>query len=484
MRLLSCPAFLSFLLLTSLALSPGCKKSDSPPASGAAASKVVPAPVALAEPAPQEAHASESGIQWIENDYAKALALAKSEKKPLVIDMWADWCHTCLAMKKGVLSDRGLSSVAGDYVWLAVDTEDPDSAAAMAKFPPKVWPTFLVVSPLDESIQASQMGSCSVSAFRGFLTRGTAGHLAQREAGGDLEKGSPLARVRAGDRAWIAGDYAEAAASYDKALQGSAPDWSHRAQTQMNQISALAKLDDKKACARLGASKLDAIAAHKNSASSAFIYYAGTCAAALGKAEAAKLRARLLDASDMMLADADAPLSYDDRSDVLGVSRALAEELRQAERAQDYARTQQKLLAQAVKEAHSATEEMTYVWHQVEVHAFLGEGEAILPWVESLETRLPEEYDPPYRKAWLLAKMKRNQEAHAALQVALPLVRGARRGRLLSLDADVYKAQGNQAKERESREAVLAHYQSLPEGQRSQSKIDSAQEALAAMDGK
>lgn len=471
------------LPLLALSVTLGCKKAEQPK-ENAGATAAETGGVEIADTPATKAvgdHGGESGIVWVENDYTKALALARETSKPLVIDMWADWCHTCLAMKNSVLSDLGLAAVAGDFIWLAVDTENPASATAMAKFPPKVWPTFFVVSPEDESVQATQLGSCSVSDFRDFLSRGAGGHLAGLEAGGKLPEGGPLSHLRNGDRQWLAADYAGAAKSYAAALAAGDSDWSHKAPTLKNLIAATAKLEDKAACAKLGSEKLDEIAAHKSSASTDFVYYAGSCAEALGEPEASKLRLRLLATLDKILADDKAALSYDDRSDALGSSRAIAEELKDKARALAYAKTQQALLAKAVKESQSASEEMTYVWHQVEVHNFLGEGEAILPWVASLEKRLPKEYDPPYRKAWLLAKMDRNEEAHAALQVALPLVEGARRGRLLSLDAELYKAEKNTAKERETREAVLTHYESLPVGLRSQSKIDSAKKALAEM---
>src|SRR5690606_23130319 len=99
-------------------------------------------------------------------------------------------------------------------------------------------------------------------------------------------------------------------------------------------------------------------------------------------------------------------------------------------------------------DARGPRDEMTYVWHQVEVHSFLGEGEKILPWVESLETRLPDEYDPPYRKAWLLLRMERHDEAQAALAPALALAVAGRKGLMLSLSADIYQAQGDVKKER------------------------------------
>jgi thiol:disulfide interchange protein len=36
-----------------------------------------------------------SGIVFLEDDYPSALAKAKAEKKPLFLDSWATWCHSC-----------------------------------------------------------------------------------------------------------------------------------------------------------------------------------------------------------------------------------------------------------------------------------------------------------------------------------------------------------------------------------------------------
>src|SRR5689334_21029263 len=37
-------------------------------------------------------------LAWIEDDYPAALACARAKKVPLVLDLWAPWCHTCLSM--------------------------------------------------------------------------------------------------------------------------------------------------------------------------------------------------------------------------------------------------------------------------------------------------------------------------------------------------------------------------------------------------
>ena len=212
-----------------------------------------------------------------------------------------------------------------------------------------------------------------------------------------------------------------------------------------------------------------------------FLYYAASCAEALEEPETTQLRTRSLEAVRAILADDDAALSNDDRSDALATARAIALELKNESLAKTLATEQQALLKKAAAQAGTALEEMTYIWHQVEVHAFLGQGEAILPWVEALEAKLPNEYDPPYRRAWLLLKLDRHAEAHTAVARALPLAHGARKGRILSLDADIFKAEGNKEKEHERRAAVVAHYEGLPTGMASAKKLANAKKALAAV---
>ncbi len=425
---------------------------------------------------------SSGSIVWIEDDYPAALEKAKRLGKPLLIDMWADWCHTCLAMKKGTLQDPGLSPLADSVVWLSIDSENPKNAYAMATFSPRVWPSFFVVSPVNESVQATQLGSCSVREFRSFVERGSAGHLSQLEDGGFLQEDSPLLHLRMADRAVLAQDLDEAAKQYAEALRYGGDTWEHAPVTYKKQLSALSRSEDKTACTKLAQTALPTMIATPSSASTDFVYYASTCADALEGEQAQKAyRKTLTNALDTILAAPNAALSSDDRSDALATSRSISEKIGDQEAARQYALQQQALLKTAVAGAQSAKEEMTYVWHQVEVHAYLEQGEAILPWVQKLTLALPNEYDPPYRLAWLFSKMKRYDEALDAITIALPLAQGARKGRVLSLQADIYKSQGNAAAERASRQAVVAHYKALAKGMVSPSKITRAEEALAKL---
>ncbi|HET6612194.1 MAG TPA: thioredoxin family protein, partial [Kofleriaceae bacterium] len=145
-----------------------CQDLHAPPTGDRAGAKVsatapAPAPAGTAltpAPAPPPAAAAEAEtLPWIHDDYAAALADAKKRNLPVAIDMWAPWCHTCLSMQATVLADQSFAPLADRFVWLSIDTDKPQNAAVLEKFPVAMWPTFYVVSPAAEAIEARHLGA-------------------------------------------------------------------------------------------------------------------------------------------------------------------------------------------------------------------------------------------------------------------------------------------------------------------------------------
>lgn len=421
----------------------------------------------------------EGPLRWFRDDYAAALACARAQGKPLFIDDWAPWCHTCLSMKHTVFIDPALAPYAERFVWLAVDTDKPDNAEVVGKFPPQVWPTFFVIAPADESIQARYLGAASLAQFREFLDEG---ERAYRESQGDaLPADSPLGKLRDGDRAVVAGDWSAAATAYADAVASARVDWPRRPAALVSLISAYYKAGDSERCAALAEVEH---AATGNSVSAAdFAYYAARCAERLAEqgADAARVRAlreQLLAHLGQVADDAGAPLATDDRSEALRVMRELALALGDKTRADALAERQRALLDQAWQSAETPLEAMTFAWPAAEVYDYLGAGAELVPKLEKLEAELPSQYDPPYRLAWVQHRLGQHEQALAAAERARDKLYGPRKANALRLIADIHAARGEREAVVAARQAVVELYESLPEGQARPSALEDARAAL------
>jgi thioredoxin-like negative regulator of GroEL len=415
-------------------------------------------------------------LRWFHDDYAAALACARAANKPLFIDDWAPWCHTCLSMKHTVFLDPGLAPVADRFVWLAIDTDRPENAEAVGKFPPQVWPTFYVVAPADESVQGRYLGAASLEQFREFLHHGQQAFLESQ--GAALAEDSLLGRVRAGDRANTAGDFQAANAAYTAALAMAPPDWPRRPDVLVALISARYRSGDHDGCVALA--EVEADRTGRSSSAADFTYYAASCAGKIAdRGRARRLRERLATRLAEVLDDAGAPLAVDDRSEGLRVLREIRAELGDAAGARKLAERQRALLDKAWAEAPTPFAAMTYAWPAAEVYVYLGEGQKLLPALQKLEAELPRQYDPPARLAWVHFRIGALDAALSAAGRALDLAYGPRKAYVQALIADIHAERDDHASEIAARKAVVAIYEALPEGQKRPAALADARAALA-----
>src|SRR6266545_4135006 len=278
---------LHLVLSAALAASAGCRnrgqEGDRAQTPGAAPAGTGPARAPAPSPAPSPVKPAMQGparvdIPFISDDYAGALARARAEKKPLFIDMWAPWCHTCLSMKQFVMVDPSLAPYLDRFVWLEIDTDRPVNAALLTRLEVNTWPTFYVLTPEGESVEARHLGAASIAQLRELLDQGEAGHQDAMAAAGKLPSGSAMALVRAGDRAAAARDYAAADKAYDEALATAPHGWSRTADVLVKQIAARYRGGNVAGCAELGMRDAGRAGQGHTASVTDFAFYADACA--------------------------------------------------------------------------------------------------------------------------------------------------------------------------------------------------------------
>jgi thiol:disulfide interchange protein DsbD len=94
----------------------------------------------------EELHASESRLTW-ETSEAIAVAKAKAEKRPLLVDFTAEWCGACKELSKHTFADPRVMAEAAHFVAVkidATDDEDPQIDAVKGKYKVVGLPTVVV----------------------------------------------------------------------------------------------------------------------------------------------------------------------------------------------------------------------------------------------------------------------------------------------------------------------------------------------------
>jgi thioredoxin-like negative regulator of GroEL len=410
-------------------------------------------------------------MRWFEDDYAGAVACAKQSKRPIVVDLWAPWCHTCLSMQTTVFTDPSFASERDRFVWLALDTDREQNAAALQKLSISAWPTFYVLSP-DASVLARFVGAASVQQFHEFLAAGV-----KAQAGGVA---AADAHVLGAERALAVKDYDTADAELAAALAAAPKDWPRRPELLNSIILTKLKKTDLEGCLATAEQHMDETG--NAAAASDFLVTAMNCAEQRAKDEPDRvkaLRERAVARWNQLVADTKAPLSVDDRSDAMASLRETLEALGNKDEAHQVAEKQRALLDDAAAKAPTPIAAMTYNWPRAEVYVYLGKPLDLVPALEKSAKDLPDQYDPRARLGWIYLKAGKLAEAARWTDDALKLVYGPRKGRLLTQRADIAAAAGDKATERQYRDAAVKLYESLPPGQQAPEALAKAKQALA-----
>jgi tetratricopeptide (TPR) repeat protein len=351
-------------------------------------------------------------LPFIEDDYGRALSEARARGLPLFIDAWATWCHSCLSMRSYVLSDPSLQALSSRFVWLSLDTERAENAPAVTRLGVKVLPTLFVVDPTSERTRIAHEGSLTASELARLLESEEAG------AGGTPEAtATRLASLAASKR------FAECVATgADEAPR--MPPGTALADVLRSAIGCATELSDR-------------------------------------APERARLP-ELVATGERVVSDPNQPILADDRSDLYDYLVDALHRLGRDDEARRLAGAWATLLEDQA--AHAATPAARAVFdaHRVLAYEALGDPARALPMLQQSERDFPGDYNPPARLGKVLFDLKRNDEAIAALERALPRAYGPRKLRLWSLEADAFIAKGDEAGARRALQSALDFAASVP----------------------
>lgn len=450
-----------------------CGKGDKPDKQPPAA----PAP-AVAEACAGKGE-TKGPITWFEDDWAGAVACAKQRNVPIVLDLWAPWCHTCIAMQTTVFMDPSFATKKDSFVFAALDADREVNAGPVGTYATTAMPTFYVIGP-DEAVLARFVGAATLKEFHAFIDAGA------RAAKGGMAVAD--ARLNAAERALAIRDFATAEPELTAALAAAQPGWPRRAEAVAALQSTYRKLGKQHDCVKLSDANLDQVG--KSAIATNFYATAIECVGDLAKdppadadpAVAKSVQDRAIAALAGVCGDPKSELSVDDLAEALGYLRDAQEASGKTDDAKATAEKLRTTLDTAWTNAPTAFARMTYIWPRAEVYVWLKRGLDLVADYEKLSAELPSEYDPPARLGWIYWKSGKLPEAATWTDKALKLVYGPRKGRLLNQRAEIAAATGDKATEKQTRAEAVKLWESLPPGQQNPDQLAKAKAALAALE--
>ncbi|HEX7879275.1 MAG TPA: thiol reductase thioredoxin [Candidatus Eisenbacteria bacterium] len=401
-----------------------------------------------------------------------------------------------------VFTDPALSSEAGRFVWLEVDTERPTSAAILKKYPLRALPTYFIIEPDSERIAIRWVGGATVPGLKKILNDGDSrvraawtnpGLLAgdggggtPGAAGGSSTGDSPMAGLldeflSRADQLYAAEEDSAAAVAYLTAIEMAPDDWPSYGRAVESAMFSLSNTGDHEKTLALAK---DAWPRLSRTSSAATVATSGLDAAA-NLPEGTEGKKALVDqfeaAARSVLTDPDIPATGDDRSGVYITLIGAHETLGDSAGAVALTREWADFLDKAAAEAKTPEARTVYDSHRLSAYLELKEPEKAVPFLLQSQKDFPEDYNPPARLAAAYKAMNDLPKALEANSRALALVYGPRSLRVYDARSDIQLAMGDNAAARATLEKALQTAEGMPDGQRSPRMIASFRKKLEGL---
>jgi len=425
-------------------------------------------PSATASGTSASGDASAVPVVFLEDDYARAEKTAKEQGKLVFVDVWAPWCHTCLAMKHGVLDSPEVGRHAKPFVFVSLDSDKDENVEFLARVPLKVWPTFFVVDPTSKSVVAMYGGSMSVAELDAFLEGAVSAHAG---TGAEAELSKMLASAH---DAFAAKDYAGAARLYDTA---SKKPWSRRNEALIGAMRALSAAHDTPGCGAFGVAHLTDVTGSSSQAD--FVDALRSCAESSTDIDAKRhIEDVTLDRLRALAASFPEGASIDDHADLLAMLADAESAAGHASAAREAHEKRIAILEAAAHKAGSPEAARVFDYERMGSYLALGRGDDAVKLFEGRVKDFPDSYEAWARLASTLHTLGRDKDALPAVDKAVILAYGPRRLRYMGLRADIQAGLGNFDGAVMTLEEELRRAKELPPGQYDETRVKEAENAL------
>ena len=359
-------------------------------------------------------------------------------------------------MRAFVFTDESLTRRAGQFVWLAINTEESRNAAFLAKYPVSAWPSFFIVDPKTEMITYRWTGGATAAQLIDWLDEARRQPAAPSALSGEIEK-ADAANGRA--------DYKDAAALYASVLARAPSSLPDRPRVVDAYLFALQMTHQFSPCAE---EAIRSYALEKDLPNAANVAGSGLdCALALPKHAKGRTEAvsKLEAACREVLADRAVHFATDDLSSVYQELISAREDAGDEAGKKSDESAWVALLEDAAARAKTPEERTVFDSHRLAAYLEINHPERAIPMLEQSERDFPKDYNPPARLAIAYRAMKDYGKALAAVDRGLSLAYGPRKLGIYRTKASILEAQGNLEGAIATLREAVTYGRSLPEGQ-------------------